>query len=94
MTAQEFVAAAQGALQDVGRVLLELTAFLVLSYLLFFVGSLVVAALHHERRKDRHDRRVTGARRAPVPAPGMIPVLAARTLPARSRSMAAIDRRA
>lgn len=90
MTAQEFVAAAQGALQDVGRVLLEVTAFLVLSYLLFFAGSLFVAALQHERRKDRHERRV--AKAPPAPAPGMIPVLAAQSLPARFRSTTPIDR--
>lgn len=68
MAFQELFATAEGALQIGGRVLLEVTAVLVLSYLLFFVGSLVFAANHHRAmRRAGHHRRVTEPRGELVP---------------------------
>jgi hypothetical protein len=76
MALQELFATAEGALQDGGRVLLEVTAVLVMSYLLFFVGSLVFAANQH-RGTGRSD--VTPSRGSEV-------------APARARVMASAGR--
>lgn len=55
MNAREIFEIAEHALQRGGRVLLEVTAVLMLSYLLFFVGSLLVAAIQHLPRRYGHD---------------------------------------
>lgn len=62
MTPDVAFAVAQRVLQDVGWVLLQLTAVLVLSYLLFFAGSLIVAALHPTSPPGGRERRASESR--------------------------------